>query len=51
LSCTGCDDETVLIDRIRDRLWGCYTENQVEYLDDDSRARLRIRLCPPTTGE
>lgn len=45
-SCDGCDDDQVLVQHVRERLWGCYTENQFEFLDDNSRERLGIRSCP-----
>ncbi|WIX92471.1 hypothetical protein [Amycolatopsis sp. DG1A-15b] len=45
-SCDRCDDDQVLVQHVRERLWGCYTENQFEFLDDNSRERLGIRSCP-----
>lgn len=50
-SCDGCDHDAVLVDRVRDRLWGCFTGNQVEFLSAASRKRLGIQVCAPGVGE
>lgn len=44
-SCLGCGSETAIVAQVRSRLWGCYTDNQVELLTDASREALGIRAC------
>ncbi|MFI9011175.1 hypothetical protein ACIGNX_28460 [Actinosynnema sp. NPDC053489] len=49
--CRSCERADVVVNQVRDRLPGCYTENQIEYLDDVSRARLDVHACERSPDE
>ncbi|SMC65689.1 WD40 repeat domain-containing protein [Kibdelosporangium aridum] len=44
-SCDHCDDTTQLVAHVRARMWGCYTENQIEFLTDETKKALGVSLC------
>lgn len=46
--CGGCQSDDDLVEQVRERLWGCYTENQIEWLGSAARTALGIRTCAPT---
>ena len=46
-SCLLCADD-VLVERVKKRLWGCYTENQLERIHQESRDDLGVTVCAPT---
>lgn len=45
-SCLLCTDDAMAIGQLRRRLWGCYTESQLEQLNPDIRLLLGVRVCP-----
>ena len=47
-SCLLCaTDDAILIGQMKRRLWGCYTESQLEQLNPDIRRLLGVKVCPP----
>lgn len=47
-SCSGCSlSVDAVFDRVRPRLWGCYSANQLDALDGATREFLGITECPP----
>ena len=46
-SCLDCDTDDAVATHVLLRLWGCYTENQLELISDDVRDVLRLSVCAP----
>jgi hypothetical protein len=45
-SCAGCSlGVDGVLDRVRERVWGCYSPNQVEYLLEGTQDLLGVRVC------
>ena len=47
VSCDECGSDSMLLDHVRARLWGCYLPNALVYVSDAARARLGVTVCGP----
>jgi hypothetical protein len=45
--CRGCTSGDALLDEVKARLRGCFTERQLSSIDDSVRTRLGVRVCEP----
>ena len=45
-SCLDCATIGGVVDHVKRRLWGCYTDNQLELLGTEVRQLLGVRICP-----
>ncbi len=45
-SCLDCTSGQAIVDHVKQRLWGCYTDNQLDLLGTPLRDALGVRQCP-----
>jgi hypothetical protein len=45
--CASCASDSGLLRAVRTRFTGCFTERQIQWIDDRARAQIGLRICPP----